>query len=129
MKPSQPVPSRCTVAEAAEQTGYGTAARSARNTSIPLLLDVRELDEWCAGHVPGAVHLPLTVLSEETPLPPELRGRRLYVICRSGNRSRQAAALLAAGGADAVDVAGGMQGWAAAGLPVVDAQGLRGTVA
>lgn len=51
------------------------------------------------------------------------------MICRSGNRSRQAAELLAARGAEAVDVLGGMRDWAGAGLPVVDLHGGDGTVA
>ncbi|WP_309239284.1 rhodanese-like domain-containing protein [Streptomyces lunaelactis] len=67
------------------------------------------------GHAPGAVHRSLTELSDGAPLPPEDRGQRLIVICRSGNRSRQAAALLTAGGVDAVDVSGGMREWAEGG--------------
>ncbi len=52
------------------------------------------------------------------------------MICRSGNRSLQAAELLAAWGAEeAVDVIGGMRDWAEAGLPVVDPHGGNGTVA
>lgn len=122
---------RITVRQAAERTGHGldaaAAAEGGFGTSV--LLDVRERDEWNAGHAPGAVHLSLTALHEGVPLPPEAQGRRLVVICRSGNRSRQAARLLAAGGVQAVDVIGGMRDWAEAGLPVVDARGLRGMVA
>ncbi|WP_425559985.1 rhodanese-like domain-containing protein [Kitasatospora paranensis] len=49
-------------------------------------------------------------------------------ICRSGNRSRQAAALLTARGVDAVNVAGGMRAWAEAGLPVTTTGGQNGRV-
>ncbi|MFF7234934.1 rhodanese-like domain-containing protein [Streptomyces collinus] len=121
-------PGRVTVQEAAARTGHGGAADSA----VAVLLDVREPDEWRAGHAPGAVHLPLSELSELSAgagLPAAAQDRPLVVICRSGNRSRRAAALLAARGADAVDVIGGMRDWAAAGLPVVDARGGNGTVA
>ncbi|OIK04863.1 sulfurtransferase [Streptomyces monashensis] len=118
-----------TVQEAAERTGHAVRATPCDDAGPPVLLDVREPDEWDAGHVPGAVHLSLTTLYEGTPLPCEIQGRRLIVICRSGNRSRQAADLLGAHGVEAVDVIGGMRDWAEAGLAVVDARGLRGTVA
>ncbi|MBO4258202.1 rhodanese-like domain-containing protein [Streptomyces griseorubiginosus] len=110
---------RVSVQEAAARTGDGDA----------VLLDVRESHEWQAGHAPGAMHLPLSALAAGAGLPARAQARPLVVICRSGNRSRQAAELLAARGADAVDVIGGMRDWAAAGLPVVDARGRNGTVA
>ncbi|MGV4981044.1 rhodanese-like domain-containing protein [Streptomyces sp. NRAIS4] len=94
-----------------------------------MLLDVREPDEWRAGHAPGAVHLPLTALAAGAGLPAEAQARPVVVICRSGRRSRQAAELLRGMGVEAVDVMGGMQEWAGAGLPVVDARGRTGTVA
>jgi rhodanese-related sulfurtransferase len=80
------------------------------------LLDVREDDEWDAGHVPGAVHIPLGELGARyTELD---RDRPLYVICRSGNRSARAAQALAGAGWDARNVADGMIGWHDAGLPM-----------
>ena len=67
-----------------------------------VLLDVREDDEWHAGHAPDALHIPMgdipTRLDE---LPAE---DTLYVICRSGGRSSRAAAFLNANGWDAVNV-------------------------
>ncbi|WP_327382131.1 rhodanese-like domain-containing protein [Streptomyces sp. NBC_01207] len=94
-----------------------------------VLLDVREQPEWNAGHAPGAVHVPLSRLVTGTGLPATAQGRPLLVICRSGHRSQQAARLLAGRGAEAVDVKGGMQAWASAGLPVVDAEGSSGRIA
>jgi rhodanese-related sulfurtransferase len=129
MTTPQPSAGRITVGEAAERTGRCLVHETADRSGTSVLLDVREPDEWDAGHVPGAVHLPLTALLAGTPLPPGVRGRRLVVICRSGNRSRRAAELLTRSGVEAVDVIGGMRDWAVAGLPVVDGQGLRGTVA
>jgi rhodanese-related sulfurtransferase len=91
-----------------------------------LLLDVRNGDEWNAGHAPHAVHIPLDALPERTSeLDP---GRAIVCLCRSGNRSGQATALLRECGFDAVNMAGGMRAWAAAGLPVVDAEGRTGSV-
>jgi len=80
------------------------------------LLDVREPEEWEAGHAPGAVHIPLGELGARyTELAPD---RPLYVICRSGNRSGHAAQALAGAGWDASNVSDGMIGWQAAGLPM-----------
>ncbi|MFF8951316.1 rhodanese-like domain-containing protein [Streptomyces sp. NPDC014940] len=94
-----------------------------------VLLDVRERDEWNAGHAPGAVLAPLSRLTAGEALPAAARQRPLVVICRSGHRSRRAAELLAQGGAEAVDVKGGMKAWAAAGHPVVDERGNHGSIA
>lgn len=115
-----------TVQEAAARTGHGDAAHGG---DAAVLLDVREPYEWQAGHAPRAVHLPLSVLAAGAGLPAHAQARPLVVICRSGNRSRQAAELLVDRGAEAVDVIGGMRDWAGAGLPVVDARGGNGTVA
>ncbi|MET9131423.1 MULTISPECIES: rhodanese-like domain-containing protein [Streptomyces] len=116
-------PGRVTVQQAAVRTGHTGGDGDA------VLLDVREPYEWQAGRAPRAVHLPLSALAAGAALPAPAQARPLVVICRSGNRSRQAAELLAARGAQAVDVVGGMRDWAAAGLPVVDERGRNGTVA
>lgn len=94
-----------------------------------VLLDVREKPEWTAGHAPAAVHVPLTELVAGGTLPTEADGRPLIVICRSGHRSQRAAKLLTERGAQAVDVEGGMNAWAAAGHPVVDERGNSGRIA
>ncbi|MGW1229607.1 rhodanese-like domain-containing protein [Streptomyces sp. NPDC001478] len=94
-----------------------------------VLLDVREKPEWASGHVPGAVHAPLSGLVAGAALPAAAQGRPLVVICRSGHRSQRAAALLIGRGADAVDVKGGMNAWAAAGYAVVDGRGNPGSIA
>ncbi|WP_433447290.1 rhodanese-like domain-containing protein [Streptomyces sp. CA-142005] len=120
-------PARVTAREAAARTDHRQTARTSGASA--LLLDVREADEWQAGHAPGAVHLPLTALAAGAGLPAEAPKRPVIVICRSGRRSLKAVELLQARGVEAVDVIGGMQEWAAAGLPVVDARGGNGTVA
>ncbi|MET7381213.1 rhodanese-like domain-containing protein [Streptomyces sp. NPDC005526] len=124
-------PGRVTAREAAERTGHTPAGRGGAPAAPggSVLLDVREGHEWRAGHAPGAAHLPLSALAAGAPLPPETSGRPLVVICRSGQRSRKAAALLNARGAAAVDVVGGMRDWVRAGLPVVDQRGEDGTIA
>jgi rhodanese-related sulfurtransferase len=85
------------------------------------LLDVREDDEWTAGHAPGARHIPLADLSARTAEVPQ--DEIIYVVCRSGGRSARAATALAGAGWEAVNVAGGMQDWAAAGRPMVTDSG------
>ena len=101
------------------------AAALAENGAV--LVDVREKSEWQAGHAPKARHIPLAQLparSRELPT-----GRPLVTVCRSGARSRRAAALLAAEGREVVNLAGGLHAWARAGLPVVTRGGSPGRVA
>jgi DMSO/TMAO reductase YedYZ molybdopterin-dependent catalytic subunit/rhodanese-related sulfurtransferase/glyoxylase-like metal-dependent hydrolase (beta-lactamase superfamily II) len=91
-----------------------------------LLLDVREPDEWCTEHAPGAVLLPMgRVRARQDELP---RDHRIVVVCRSGGRSAAVTASLRRSGFDAVNLAGGMCAWAAAGLPVVAGGGDPGLV-
>jgi rhodanese-related sulfurtransferase len=86
-----------------------------------VLLDVREDDEWAAGHVDGAVHVPLSDVPARLADLPE--ADPLYIICRSGNRSGRAAAWLNAQGIESVNVGGGMKAWAASGRPMAADQG------
>lgn len=88
------------------------------------LLDVREPQEWTAGHAPQARHLPLGHLTSAT----VAQDRPVIAVCRSGNRSGKAAAALAAAGMPVHNLAGGMKAWAQAGLPVVTDDGAPGTV-
>jgi rhodanese-related sulfurtransferase len=91
------------------------------------LLDVREDDEWAAGHVPGATHVPLGQLGARTAEVPQ--DQQIYVICRSGIRSARAAQALNGAGWQALNVAGGMQDWAAAGRPMMTDSGATPFVA
>ncbi|MGV8896564.1 MAG: rhodanese-like domain-containing protein [Rhodoglobus sp.] len=82
-----------------------------------ILIDVREQDEWDAGHAPDAQFVPLSALQErasELPL-----DTRLLIVCHSGGRSLRAAGFLRSEGFDAVNVDGGMLAWAAAGGSIV----------
>jgi rhodanese-related sulfurtransferase len=81
------------------------------------LVDVRRPDEYEAGHVPGALLVPLDDLVERRD---DLPGERpLLVICRTGVRSAAAAEWLIAQGIEAVNVAGGTLAWMSTGRPVV----------
>ena len=91
------------------------------------LLDVREDDEWTAGHAPDAVHVRLGELGARVNELP--RDREVYVICRSGARSAYAVQALVGGGLNAVNVADGMTGWAVAGRPMISEDGAEPHVA
>jgi rhodanese-related sulfurtransferase len=83
-----------------------------------VMVDVREQNEWDAGHAPQAVLIPMGDLPSQIEELPIGDGP-LAVVCRSGNRSGRVVAWLAHQGIDAVNVAGGMQAWNAAGKPMV----------
>jgi rhodanese-related sulfurtransferase len=91
------------------------------------LLDVREPDEWAAGYAPGARHIPMGQLNARAAEIPQ--DQVVYVICRSGVRSARVAQALTAAGWEAVNVAGGMQDWAAAGRPMATDSGAEPFVA
>jgi rhodanese-related sulfurtransferase len=81
------------------------------------VLDVRNLDEFEAGHVPGAILIPLGELAARQEEIPD--GDPLYVICAVGGRSLTAARALVRAGYRAVSVAGGTRGWIEQGRQVV----------
>jgi rhodanese-related sulfurtransferase len=78
-------------------------------------VDVRERDEWEAGHLAGSVWIPLGELGARLH---ELPADPLVIVCRSGSRSGMAADALAGIGRDASNLAGGLLAWAASGLPL-----------
>ncbi|MCQ0024772.1 rhodanese-like domain-containing protein [Streptomyces somaliensis DSM 40738] len=101
--------------------------------SVPdgaLVLDVREADEWAAGHVEGALHVPMSEFAARFGEVAEAvaDGRRTYVMCRVGGRSAQVTQYLVQQGVDAVNVDGGMVAWEAAGRPMVSEHGGPATV-
>jgi rhodanese-related sulfurtransferase len=73
------------------------------------IVDVRELDEWQSGHIPGAKHIPLGMLGQRhTELDPK---QETTLVCRSGNRSGLACELLESLGYNVVNMTGGMLNW------------------
>ena len=90
------------------------------------LLDVREDDEWVAGHIDGAQHIPLGELAERLEeLPKE---RTVVAVCRSGGRSEAAVRGLSRLGYAAENLEGGVNAWSRAGLPLVANTGGAGRV-
>ncbi len=81
------------------------------------IVDVREPGEYLAGHVPGAMLVPMGQLPSRLH---ELdRNGPVHVVCASGNRSAAMTDFLRAAGFDAYSVAGGTSGWTASGRPLV----------
>jgi rhodanese-related sulfurtransferase len=83
----------------------------------PVLLDVREMNEFTEVRAPGALLIPTSAFTARVNELPD--DRPLLVICRTGVRSAAVTGFLArAGRADVANVAGGMDAWERAGLPV-----------
>jgi rhodanese-related sulfurtransferase len=93
------------------------AAAAAYAAGAATFVDVREADEWDEGHIPGAIHVPLSELPERvTELPVD---RDLILVCHSGGRSYAATEFLVRHGfSRAANLDGGMLAWDAARLPV-----------
>jgi rhodanese-related sulfurtransferase len=102
--------SQLTATEVAAALGRGELAA----------VDVREAGEWQAGHIDGAVWIPMGELPDRLA---ELPDGAIAVVCRSGSRSGIVADWLERSGVDAANMAGGMQAWQAAALPIVPADG------
>ena len=90
------------------------------------LLDVREADEWDAGHAPEATWIPMGDLQARVGELP--RDVTIVAICRTGSRSAAVTAALIGAGYDAVNLGGGMRAWASEDLEVVASDGLPGAV-
>lgn len=89
-----------------------------------LLLDVREPDEWAAGHAESAWHVPMSeVVARLGEITERAGDAPVYVMCKVGGRSAQVTAYLAQQGVDAVNVDGGMLAWQSAGRPLVAENG------
>jgi hydroxyacylglutathione hydrolase len=108
--------------DAAAAHGDRTIAQLAVSDLAPRLdgvtvIDVRNATEFAAGHIPGALHIPLGHLADRAgEIPP---GRPIVVQCQSGGRSSIAASVLEQRGVENVmNLSGGITAWAAAGLPI-----------
>lgn len=108
--------------DAAETHGDRTVSQISVTELAPRLntvsvIDVRNATEFAAGHIPGALHIPLGHLADRAgEIPP---GRPIVVQCQSGGRSSIAASVLEQLGApDIINLSGGITAWSAAGLPI-----------
>jgi len=106
-----------------QTTGRGVPSIAAADVpGEAVVLDVREPHEWEAGHVPGALHIPLRELPARAGEVPQ--DGAVAVVCHVGGRSAQAVAWLQAHGWSSTrNVTGGMEAWAAAGRAMVSEGG------
>ena len=87
-----------------------------------VLIDVREADEFAAGHLPGAIHAARGMLEFKLSSNPNLSARDLKIVlyCKTSGRAALAAcALHDMGYLQVKSISGGIDAWAAAGKPVV----------
>lgn len=95
------------------------AATQTMNSGDTLVLDVREANEYQQGHLANALHIPLSQLGKRLTELEKYRGHTLVTYCRSGNRSNNAAGLLRKQGfTNVYNLAGGIDAWQKANLPV-----------
>jgi rhodanese-related sulfurtransferase len=88
------------------------------------LLDVREHEEWAAGHAEGALHVPIgQVIQRIEEILDHAGEQTLYVICKVGGRSAQVTSFLTQQGLNAANVAGGLDAWQSAGRPLTSETG------
>ena len=91
-----------------------------------VLLDVREVTEWQAGHVAGALHIPMGELgARQDEIPTDTQ---IVCVCRSGQRSAMVTGALTRAGYDAANLEGGLLAWVEAKLPLTTPSGEPGRV-
>lgn len=73
------------------------------------IIDVREADEYAAGHIPGAQNYPLSLIEKGDIILNQ--DETYYVVCKAGLRSKKAAAILTHNGYTTIDVEGGTEAW------------------
>lgn len=118
------------VADARQRIREVAPAAFQGNAGDAVLIDVREPAEFDTGHLPGAINIPRGVLEFQVDAHPAVanatdpalahRERPLVLYCRTGGRAALAAdSLQKLGFADVRSIAGGIEAWREAGLPVV----------
>lgn len=102
------------------EVSVADADRAIQDANV--VLDVREADEFAAGHLPGAIHASRGMLEFKLSSQPELSARDLKIVlyCKTSGRAALAAcALQDMGYLHVTSIAGGFDAWSAAGKPVV----------
>lgn len=87
-----------------------------KNGKRPVVIDVRQPNEYRSGHIAGAKLMPLNTLHSHMKGLPQ--NREIICVCASGNRSASATQMLIKAGFSAVNMKGGMLSWRRANLPI-----------
>ncbi|MDQ6976970.1 MAG: rhodanese-like domain-containing protein [Ghiorsea sp.] len=91
--------------------------KQGKHTKIPFVfIDVRTPQEFKAGHIPGAVNMPVSSITEHLNEIP--KDKQIYVYCHSGKRAARASTVLAKAGFSVENIPESMVGWEAAGYPI-----------
>jgi sulfur-carrier protein adenylyltransferase/sulfurtransferase len=108
-----------------EEVDVGEASRELADGEA-VLIDVREPHEWDESHIEGATLVPQGTIAERIAEVAPDRSQRVLLHCRVGNRSARAANALQTelGYENVASIAGGIEAWSDAGLPVVEAEGM-----
>ncbi|MDX1432986.1 MAG: rhodanese-like domain-containing protein [Gammaproteobacteria bacterium] len=97
----------------------GELAQEIQRAEAPMILDVRTVKEYRAGHIPGAVNIPIAELARRLAELEPYRARPMVVHCESGPRAWHAARMLyEAGFTEVHELAGHMRAWRGAGYPM-----------
>lgn len=89
------------------------------NHDDAVVLDIRDLGEYKAGHIPDARHTPLSNLKDRLSELTKFKNKPVIVYCQTGGRSGSACALLKKNGFETVyNLSGGLSAWQSANLPV-----------
>ena len=102
-----------------KEVGVPDAAQAIRDAGV--VIDVREADEFAAGHIPGAIHMSRGLLEFKLSGSPALAARDMPIVlyCKSGGRAALAACVLhEMGYLHVLSIAGGIDAWVASGGPV-----------
>jgi rhodanese-related sulfurtransferase len=94
----------------------GELSEKLKNGKRPLVIDVRQPEEYGAGHIAGSKLIPLGELGKRINELP--KDREIVCVCASGNRSHSATKFLVGAGYNAFDMKGGMFVWQRAQLPI-----------
>ncbi|MFZ2492812.1 MAG: rhodanese-like domain-containing protein [Thermoanaerobaculia bacterium] len=97
-------------------------AKAAIDRGEVTVLDVREMDAYLAGHIPGALHIPLTRVEGEIPYLPKGKPIVTYCTCPAEETSGAAAAILEKGGMQSMALTGGLGAWQQKGFQLASGQ-------
>ena len=102
-----------------QQTDMNGYKKMLEEDDKPLLIDIREDNEWAAGHAAGAIHLGKGIIERDIETKVPDKNAKMVLYCGGGYRSALAAdALRQMGYTNAISLDGGWRAWQSAGMPI-----------